>query len=105
MQADHAVETRSILVLGAGELGLCVLRELAKAAATEGGVRITVLLRPVAAASIPKPRAALLEQSRVLVHPGYFFDFPRDGYLVVSLLTRPGVFRSAVLRMLTSVAS
>ncbi|KRW65139.1 2'-hydroxyisoflavone reductase [Pseudomonas sp. TTU2014-096BSC] len=66
MQADHAVETRNILVLGAGELGLCVLRELAKAAATEGGVRITVLLRPVAAASIPKPRAELLEQLRVL---------------------------------------
>lgn len=45
----------------------------------------------------------LLEQSRVLVHPGYFFDFPRDGYLVVSLLTRPDVFRSAVARLLTSV--
>lgn len=66
MQADHAVETRNILVLGAGELGLCVLRELAKAAANEGGVRITVLLRPVAAASIPKPRAELLEQLRGL---------------------------------------
>ena len=35
----------------------------------------------------------LLEQQHVLVHPGYFFDFPRDGYLVVSLLTRPDVFR------------
>jgi len=66
MQADHAVETRNILVLGAGELGLCVLRELAKAAANEGGVRITVLLRPVAAAAIPKPRAELLAQLREL---------------------------------------
>jgi aspartate/methionine/tyrosine aminotransferase len=47
----------------------------------------------------------LLEQSRVLVHPGYFFDFPRDGYLVVSLLTRPDVFRSAIARLLTSVSS
>ena len=33
----------------------------------------------------------LLESERVLVHPGYFFDFPREGYLVVSLLTRPDV--------------
>jgi aspartate/methionine/tyrosine aminotransferase len=45
----------------------------------------------------------LLEQSRVLAHPGFFFDFPRDGYLVVSLLTRPDVFRSAVGRLLTAV--
>ncbi len=45
----------------------------------------------------------LLEQQHVLVHPGYFFDFPRDGYLVVSLLTRPDVFRSATDRLLTAV--
>lgn len=45
----------------------------------------------------------LLEDSRVLVHPGFFFDFPRDGYLVVSLLTRPDVFRSAVSRVLDAV--
>ena len=37
----------------------------------------------------------LLERHHLLVHPGYFFDFPRDGYLVVSLLTRPDVFRGA----------
>ncbi|MCA1733166.1 MAG: pyridoxal phosphate-dependent aminotransferase, partial [Acidobacteria bacterium] len=29
---------------------------------------------------------ALLERYRVVVHPGYFFDFPTEGYLVVSLL-------------------
>ena len=45
----------------------------------------------------------LLEQQHVLVHPGYFFDFPRDGYLVVSLLTRPDVFRDAIDRLLTAV--
>ncbi|MFA6956889.1 MAG: pyridoxal phosphate-dependent aminotransferase [Thermoanaerobaculia bacterium] len=32
---------------------------------------------------------ALVEYFGVLVHPGYFFDFDRDGYLVVSLLSRP----------------
>ena len=46
----------------------------------------------------------LLEEDHVLVHPGYFFDFPRDGYLVVSLLTRPDVFRSGVERLLAAVA-
>ena len=45
----------------------------------------------------------LLEQDHVLVHPGYFFDFPRDGYLVVSLLPRPDVFRSAAERLLATV--
>jgi aspartate/methionine/tyrosine aminotransferase len=45
----------------------------------------------------------LLERVHVLVHPGYFFDFPRDGYLVVSLLVRPDVFRTATDRMLAAV--
>ena len=47
----------------------------------------------------------LLEQHHLLVHPGYFFDFPRDGYLVVSLLTRPDVFRRAIGRLLTAVCT
>ena len=29
---------------------------------------------------------SLLEEQDVLVHPGYFFDFPREAYLVLSLL-------------------
>ena len=33
---------------------------------------------------------ALLRQASVLVHPGHFYDFPSDGYLIVSLLTQPG---------------
>jgi alanine-synthesizing transaminase len=34
----------------------------------------------------------LLRDHNVLVQPGYFYDFERSGYLVVSLLTRPEVF-------------
>jgi aspartate/methionine/tyrosine aminotransferase len=30
---------------------------------------------------------ALLRECSVLVHPGHFYDFPNDGYLVVSLIT------------------
>jgi len=40
----------------------------------------------------------------VLTHPGYFFDFPREAYLVVSLLPDPNVFADAargVLRHFT----
>jgi hypothetical protein len=36
----------------------------------------------------------------VLVHPGHFYDFPSDGYLVLSLIT-PGIeFAEAVQRVL-----
>lgn len=34
----------------------------------------------------------LLERDRVVVHPGYFFDFPHEAFLVVSLLPDPAVF-------------
>ena len=45
----------------------------------------------------------LLEHDRVLVHPGYFFDFPREAFLVLSLLPRPEVFDRAVSRVLDRV--
>lgn len=41
----------------------------------------------------------LLAEDDVLVHPGYFFDFPREAYLVLSLLTPPEVFRTAAQRL------
>jgi aspartate/methionine/tyrosine aminotransferase len=42
----------------------------------------------------------LLAQDRVLVTPGYFYDFPREAYLVVSLLPDPDVFAAGIDRML-----
>ena len=42
----------------------------------------------------------LLEQDRVLVHPGYFFDFPREAFLVTSLLPEPERFETAMKRVL-----
>ena len=50
--------------------------------------------------AVPRARSeeewalALLERG-VLVHPGYFFDFPESAYLVVSLLPEPGAFARA----------
>ncbi len=46
----------------------------------------------------------LLKERSVLVHPGHFYDFPSDGYLVVSLITPPGVFRQAMERVLEELA-
>lgn len=42
----------------------------------------------------------LLNEDHVLVHPGYFFDFPSDAFAVVSLIVDPGVFRQGVSRLL-----
>ena len=42
----------------------------------------------------------LLEQHDVYVHPGHFFDFPRDGYLVISLITPEAEFADGVRRLL-----
>lgn len=45
----------------------------------------------------------LLSRERILVHPGYFFDFPREAFLVVSLLPDRDVFSDAVARLLRFV--
>jgi len=41
----------------------------------------------------------LLRRDGVGVHPGYFYDFPSEGYLVVSLLPRPDLFAEGVRRL------
>ncbi len=45
----------------------------------------------------------LLEQEDLLVHPGYFFDFPREAFLVVSLLPPEERFREGAARLARSV--
>jgi aspartate/methionine/tyrosine aminotransferase len=42
----------------------------------------------------------LLELDGVMVHPGFFFDFPHEAYLVVSLLPEPAAFRDGIRRVL-----
>ena len=42
-----------------------------------------------------------LERHGVFVHPGYFFDFERDGYFVVSLLTPYEIFEEGLSRVLS----
>jgi alanine-synthesizing transaminase len=42
----------------------------------------------------------LLRAKSVLVHPGHFYDFPRDGYLVLSLIGREDDFREGISRLL-----
>ncbi len=46
----------------------------------------------------------LLEHDHVLVHPGFFFDFPREAYLVLSLLPPRERFDEGVHRLLARAA-
>ncbi|MFI5182114.1 MAG: pyridoxal phosphate-dependent aminotransferase [Thermoanaerobaculia bacterium] len=41
----------------------------------------------------------LLSDHDLLVHPGYFFDFPSEAFLVLSLLPRPDVFTEGISRI------
>ncbi len=43
---------------------------------------------------------SLLSEDNVLVQPGFFFDFAREAFLVISLLTPQNVFRQGVQRIL-----
>jgi alanine-synthesizing transaminase len=43
----------------------------------------------------------LLREHNVLVQPGYFYDFERSGYIVVSLLTPTDVFKEGIERLLS----
>jgi len=45
----------------------------------------------------------LLRRRSVLVHPGHFYDFPRDGYLVLSLITMEAEFAEGVHQVLEMV--
>jgi aspartate/methionine/tyrosine aminotransferase len=45
----------------------------------------------------------VLREASVSVHPGHFYDFPGEGYLVLSLITEPTEFREGIARMLPVV--
>jgi alanine-synthesizing transaminase len=57
-------------------------------------------LRVPATGSDESLAVSLLETRDVLVHPGHFFNFPRDGFLVLSLIAPQDVFQEGVRRLL-----
>lgn len=68
----------------------------------EGGW--SVLLRRPALDPAEACALRLLREARVLVHPGHFFDLPGEGYLVLSLLPEPELFREGIGRVLAALA-
>ena len=47
----------------------------------------------------------ILRTCSVLVHPGHFYDFANDGYLILSLISRVDEFRDGISRILEVVAA
>jgi aspartate/methionine/tyrosine aminotransferase len=45
----------------------------------------------------------LLEHHHVFVLPGYFYDFPHEAWLVLSLIVESPVFEEAVERLMAAV--
>ena len=48
---------------------------------------------------------AILTQAGVLVHPGHFYDFPSEGFLVLSLLPAPDLFGEAVRKIISIISA
>jgi hypothetical protein len=64
----------------------------------EGGW--TAVVRVPATRSEEALTLGLVEDEHVLVHPGYFFDFPHEAFVIVSLLPQEDVFAEAFARVL-----
>ena len=64
-----------------------------------------VVLRVPAVESDEDLAVRLVRHAQVSVHPGHFYDFPNEGYLVLSLITEPETFREGIARLLRFVAS
>jgi len=58
-------------------------------------------------ATVPEEERVLrlLERDGVLVHPGFFFDFASEAFLVVSLLPEPEAFDRGIERILADAAA
>jgi hypothetical protein len=48
---------------------------------------------------------AILDEVGVLVHPGFLFDFPSEGWLVVNAIAPEAIFHDAMERTLECVGT
>ena len=63
----------------------------------------SAVLRVPANASEEAITLELLERDGVVVYPGFFFDFPHEAFLVVSLLPAAAQFHEGIRRVLERV--
>ena len=81
-----------------------LVRQLPAVDVPEVGAGWSAVLRFPAVVDEEELALELLKRDGVAVHPGYFFDFPRDGTLVVSLLPVPASFRAGIDRLVARLA-
>ncbi|MGD1146625.1 MAG: pyridoxal phosphate-dependent aminotransferase [Thermoanaerobaculaceae bacterium] len=88
---------------------LAALRQAASrvpaVAVLEPGGGWSAMLRVPAILSEEDLVLGLLQKDGVAVHPGYFFDFPIEGILVLSLLPESALFVEGVERLLARVGT
>jgi alanine-synthesizing transaminase len=92
-----------------------IARNLATLRAACAGVAAVTLQAPAggwsAVLQVPATESeeslvvGLVADEGVLVHPGYFFDFPHEAFVVVSLLPDPAAFDPGVARLLARVGT
>jgi alanine-synthesizing transaminase len=58
-----------------------------------------VILRVPVTATDDDLTVALLERCSVLIHPGHFFNFSQEGFLILSLITPDRQFSDGVRRI------
>jgi aspartate/methionine/tyrosine aminotransferase len=81
-----------------------VLRELARGyrslevLPSEAGW--SAVLRVAATRSEEDLAIVLMERAGVVVYPGFFFDFPHESFLIVSLLPHPDAFAEGIRRVM-----
>jgi alanine-synthesizing transaminase len=68
----------------------------------EGGWYAVLQTRP--ATSAEDLAIEIMQKARVLVHPGHFYDFPSDDYLVVSLIVPEDQFKKGISSVIESLA-
>ncbi len=105
LEERHGIQTQLIVRVGSNLLELdtqLARQELCHRLDVEGGWY--AILRVPATGSDEELAIALLEQAGVLVQPGHFYDFPANGYLVLSLITGADIFREGVRRVLNRIA-
>jgi alanine-synthesizing transaminase len=88
-------------ILDRTRVSLALLRRLTVPLHVEGGWYATL--------QVPRTRTEedwaidLLDRCDVLVQPGFYFDFESEAFLVLSLLTPPGIFAEGLRRLLDEI--
>jgi alanine-synthesizing transaminase len=83
-------------ILGRIRGNLETLRDVMKTELLEPAGGWSAVLRVCLPQSDEELALEILDRTGVLVHPGYFFDFETDDFLVISLLPEPARFVEAV---------